>query len=101
MADAKISQLTAHTNPLSADVLPIVDNAAGSTKKVTIPVLKGGLFKALSATDTGTNVNTAQPWFPTAGGVTVEANTTYFFRGYLRTTRSAGTTSHTTGLLLS
>ena len=99
MADQKISQLTAVTNPLSADVLPIVDTANTTTKKVTIPVLKAGLFRALSANDTGTNVNTAQPWFPTTGAVAVEASTTYFFRGYLRTSRSAGTTSHTTGLL--
>lgn len=99
MADQKITQLTAHTLPLSSDVLPIVDVAGGSTKKVTIPVLNGGLFKALSSTAAGTDVSTAQPWFPAAGAVTVEANTTYFFRGYLRTTRSAGAVSHTTGLL--
>ena len=58
------------------------------------------LFKSLSADDTGgTNVATAQPWFPTAGGVTVAGATTYFFEGWLLSTRTAGATSHTTGIL--
>lgn len=58
------------------------------------------LFKSLSADDTGgQNVTTAQPWFPTAGGVTVAATTTYFFEGWLITTRAAGAGSHTTSML--
>jgi hypothetical protein len=58
------------------------------------------LFKVLDADDTGgQNAATAQPWFPTSGAVTVEATTTYFFEGRLFTTRAAGTTSHTTGIL--
>ena len=56
------------------------------------------LFKNLSASATGGNVNTAQPWFPTAGAVTVTANRTYRIRGLLHMSRAAGTTSHTTGL---
>lgn len=57
------------------------------------------LFKILAADDTaGQNVNTAQPWFPTAGAVSVAANTTYTFEGQLWTTRSAGASSHTTGV---
>ena len=56
------------------------------------------LFKNLSASATGGNVNTAQPWFPAAGAVTVTANRTYRIRGLLHMSRSAGTTSHTTGL---
>ncbi len=57
------------------------------------------LFKILSADDTGgLNVNSAQPWFPTAGAVAVEAATTYFFEGHLRLSRAAGTTSHTTAI---
>lgn len=56
-------------------------------------------FKALVADDTGgTNVNTAQPWFPTAGSVALAVGT-YFFEGLLFLSRSAGTTSHTTGIL--
>lgn len=56
------------------------------------------LIKVLSADDTGQNVNTAQPWFPTAGAVTVAADTTYLMTGALHTTRAAGSTSHTTGI---
>lgn len=36
MADSKISALTAHTAPISTDVIPIVDVTAGSTKKITL-----------------------------------------------------------------
>lgn len=58
------------------------------------------LFKALAADDTGgQNVNTAQPWFPTAGGITLPAATSYFFDGTLLLSRAAGTTSHTLSLL--
>ena len=57
------------------------------------------LMKVLSADATGTDVATAQPWFPTAGGVTVAADTTYLMTGLLATTRAAGAVSHTTGLL--
>lgn len=58
------------------------------------------LFRVLSADDTGgANVNTAQPWFPTAGGVTLEASTLYEFEGKLRMSRAAGNTSHTTAFL--
>jgi len=55
------------------------------------------LMKALNADDTGGQaVNTAQPWFPTAGAVTVAATTTYRMRGLLKIT--SGATSHSTGL---
>lgn len=57
------------------------------------------LMRSLDADGTGTNVNTAQPWFPTLGSVTVVASTTYYFTGVLATIRAAGTTSHTTGIL--
>jgi hypothetical protein len=57
------------------------------------------LFKAISADDTGgQNIATAQPWFPTTGALSVDAATSYFFEGVLRTTRAAGVTSHTTGI---
>ena len=36
MANVKITELTAETNPVSTDVLPIVDVSADTTKKVTI-----------------------------------------------------------------
>jgi hypothetical protein len=57
------------------------------------------LFKVLAADDTGgQNVNTAQPWFPTAGAVTVAVGT-YQMSGLLNLVRAAGTTSHTTSQL--
>jgi len=59
----------------------------------------GDLFKVLTAGEVGQNVNTAQPWFPTAGAVTVDASTTYLFEGLLHLVRTAGVTSHTTSLL--
>jgi len=58
------------------------------------------LFKMLASDDTGgQNAATAQPWFPTAGAVTVAGSTTYFFEGQLYTLRSAGAVSHTTATL--
>ncbi len=36
MANVKITELTAYTNPVSSDVLPIVDVGADATKKVSI-----------------------------------------------------------------
>ena len=64
-------------------------------------VTPSSIFKALQASAAGADSATAQPWFPTAGAVTLEANTTYFFGGYLRTSRAAGTVSHTTSLIFS
>ncbi len=56
------------------------------------------IYKNLTATAVGANSATAQPWFPSAGAVTLRAGT-YRFRGLLITTRAAGTTSHTTSVL--
>jgi hypothetical protein len=58
-----------------------------------------GLYKRATADVAGSNVNTAQPWFPTAGGVTLEAGLAYLFEGVLRLSRAAGSTSHTTAIL--
>lgn len=86
--------------PEYGDSVAVYDTSSDTTKATKISTASGLLFKALSANDTnGTNVNTAQPWFPTAGSVTVAALTTYFFDGLLRTSRSAGVTSHTTSVL--
>lgn len=57
------------------------------------------LFKILTATATGADSLSAQPWFPTAGAVSVAASTTYQFEGMLCMGRSAGVVSHTTSLL--
>lgn len=75
-------------------------NFANTRWELLNPYSARMLFKALSADDTGgTNVNTAQPWFPTAGAITLPANTAYEFEGTLVLSRAAGTTSHTTGIL--
>jgi len=55
-------------------------------------------FKALALDAIGSNVNTAQPWFPSQGAVTLPVGT-YRFRGRLYLSRSAGSTSHTTAIL--
>lgn len=57
------------------------------------------LYKNLVANATGANATGGQPWFPTAGAVTVEAATNYFFEGLLYMTRAAGAVSHTTATL--
>ena len=89
----------------TADGVITYDISADTTKASTVANLipsgiNGVLYKVLSSNDAGGgNVNTAQPWFPTTGAVTVASTKTYVFEGYLRTSRSAGTTSHTTSLL--
>lgn len=57
------------------------------------------LLKVLSADATGADSTTAQAWFPTAGGVTVAADTTYQMQGMLTAIRAAGGTTHTTDVL--
>lgn len=55
MATQKISQLTNYTTPLSADVVPIVDTANTTTKKVTIANLLNvlsSLFTIKDSSDT-------------------------------------------------
>ncbi|TXH50821.1 MAG: hypothetical protein E6Q97_19600 [Desulfurellales bacterium] len=104
MADTTIASLTAHTSVISTDVIPITDVTNNVTKKITVANLipsgiNGILFKALAADVTGSDVSTAQPWFPSTGSVAVAAATSYFFEGLLYLTRAAGTTSHTTSLL--
>lgn len=54
------------------------------------------LYKLLTANATGANSNTAQPWFPSAGAVTVEGATLYEFEGTLLLT--SGTASHNVGV---
>lgn len=71
----------------------------GTKLRVLTGLVESLLFKVLDADDTGgQNVATAQPWFPTAGAITLPVGK-YFFEGQLRTGRSAGVTSHTTSLL--
>ena len=90
--------------PDQTDQVVIYDSSANITKatamKNLIPAgVNGLLFKCLTGDAAGSNGLTAQPWFPAQGAVTVEADKTYSFEGYLRISRAAGTTSHTTALL--
>lgn len=50
----------------------------------------------LDADATGSNVNTAQPLFPTLGSLTIPINVSFEFECEFVITRAAGTTSHTT-----
>lgn len=100
---SRIPDLTSFT-PAQTDSTVVYDLATDITKRSTIANLiptgiNGLLFKVLSGNATGSDVNTAQPWFPTAGAVAVAASTTYRFEGYLRISRAAGSNSHTTSLL--
>lgn len=55
MADSKISALTAYTTPLSADLLPIVDTANTTTKKVAMSDffnILSSLFTVKDSSDT-------------------------------------------------
>lgn len=61
--------------------------------------MAGELYKILEADENGTDVSTAQPWFPTAGGVSVLAGQRYLIEGFLYLSRAAGAVSHTTGVL--
>jgi len=62
------------------------------------PVAGPMLYKSLATDDPGgANTASAQPWFPTAGAVTVQASTTYQFEGQLML--ATGATTHTTGTL--
>lgn len=96
-ADPTFVALTGGGDMLAANNLSDLVNKA--TSRINLDVDQAELFKVLAADDAGANVNTAQPWFPTAGAVDVEANTTYFFEGLLWLSRAAGVTSHTTALL--
>jgi hypothetical protein len=62
-------------------------------------VVPAVMFRVLLANATGADVATAQPWFPTNGGVQVRAATCYRFEGAFSSVRTAGTTSHTTNIL--
>lgn len=85
---------------LSAEYTVRYRSAAAQWEIVGSPFMVRPIIKVLTANDTGgTNVNTAQPWFPTAGSATVAGSTTYKFKGALYTSRAAGANSHTTAVL--
>jgi len=77
----------------------------GSGSASALTVLKGDqswgyappeLWKRLNADASGVNDTNDQPWFPTAGGVSLEANSLYRFEGELYMVN--GTTSHAIGV---
>jgi hypothetical protein len=49
MATTKITELSAHTNPATTDVLPIVDVSEDSTKKIAVPELFKGVANGSEA----------------------------------------------------
>lgn len=59
MANVKITDLTAYATPLRTDVLPIVDVAADTTKKVTVEsiIRSGSAFATAVAATSGTSIN--------------------------------------------
>ena len=83
-----------------------ITNLDSASRTYTVTILYEAahslpLFKILATSAVGTDVATAQPWFPSAGAVSVTADSTYLIDGHLRLTRSAGTVSHTTSLIFS
>lgn len=83
----------------NSDVVATLFSVSANGRAVLGGVLGAKLFKELTADDTGgQNVNTAQPWFPTGGTVSVLAGR-YHFRGIFKSTRTAGANSHTTANL--
>ena len=54
MADLKISQLTAYTTPVTADVFPIVQNSGLTTKKITFGDTRKGIRNETITTYTDT-----------------------------------------------
>lgn len=107
MPDSKISALTALTVPNKTDLLPIVDDVAGTpiTKKITVgDLIRGGPFVlpavelvAIQADFTLAAAAGVQNCLSAANDtLTVNALTTYFFDGqYLINT---GATTHTTAM---
>lgn len=88
------------TDTTSADdgLTILVDDAGNRFKRRNIDSV---FRRLLLATVAGQNVNTAQPWFPDDGGVSLAPSTVYRFRGRLHLSRAAGTNSHTTSVLFS
>lgn len=102
MSSKRVPDLTLLVKPDYDDSIVVYDKSSDITKRSSFDEMygiNGMLYKCLAASDTGANVLTAQPWFPTAGAVAVKASTLYAFEGRLRTSRAAGVASHTTSLL--
>lgn len=61
-------------------------------------VIPTELFRVLLSDATGSDTASAQPWFPSNGAVAVQGSTCYRFQGAFSSRRTAGSTSHTTGI---
>jgi len=88
MADKKITELTAETNPTASDVLPIVDIETLTTKKVTLTNLWTFLRTLGVKKRTGTAISSATP--------TINTDNVDF---YSLTAQTENITSFTTNLM--
>lgn len=67
--------------------------------KLRVIGVSPSLYKVLDTDDSaGSNVNTAQAWFATAGGITLPVGS-WFMEAFLWLSRSTGASSHTTSFL--
>lgn len=99
--DGALNVIGHYANPQSYAQEALADDhpdilAFTAAKTPPPPTLKQ-LFKCLTADAAAGNVNTAQPWFPSQGAVTVDALSTYILEGWLHLAN--GVVTHTTGVL--
>lgn len=106
MADVKITQLTATTAPVEADIIPIVTDISGTptTKKVTVAnfLNQRKLFSIVAAANFSlTAGSSAQSAFATSGDVfTLASSSTYLFKGKYFITKSGTTCTTALGFAL-
>jgi len=93
--DAKVTSLTENTTPVNTDMMPIIDDPAGTpaTQKVKLLNLLKGLYTKVAtlASDQATGANTT-PVSLTGLSWSFEANSIYFFRAIGQVTPAAATT---------
>mgnify|MGYP001569000268 CR=1 FL=1 len=98
MADLKITQLTENTTPITTDILPMVDDPAGTaiTKKVTIANLKTGLALVKGDVGLGSVDNTAD----TAKPVSTAQQTALDLKSPIASPTFTGTVSGVTAAMV-
>jgi hypothetical protein len=93
--DAKVTALTENTTPVNTDMVPIIDDPAGtpSTQKIKLETLGRGMYTKVAtlASDQATGANTT-PVTLTGLVWTFEANAIYFFRAIGKISPAAATT---------